>query len=331
MKTLMYMLKNDFSKEYNEIQIEIQKARLDDIGEHINWDLSGEAEFAKKFKQVCFNGSNIVFTGKQTEPQGFLFNGVYWEELSLHGAELLKDKFDQLYQWYCGHLETLKTTLPTDKEDENYKQAHKEFADKVKRVKTINEYSTRIKIIKQFKADCYEKSVEWNRNPDLFVFEDCVYHLAEGKFVEPNPEDYMNISCGKKYNVEIEVGELVKAKEEIENIITSMLLKEDKEFVKKLLSSFLRQGNREELAYFWLGRGRNGKGTLTELIKMVLGYYWGELSMDYYTSHSEGADRPNQNLYNCRNSRALNSTEVDDNTKFKIVAKYIVTLVLLFY
>jgi phage/plasmid-associated DNA primase len=62
-----------------------------------------------------------------------------------------------------------------------------------------------------------------------------------------------------------------------------------------------------------LGRGRNGKGTGSELIKNAIGLYWGNLSMDYFTSYSKDADKPNQNLYNCRASRVLCSSEIGDS------------------
>ena len=41
----------------------------------INWDLS-EAEFAKALKKVCFNDKPVLFTGKDREMDGYLFNGV---------------------------------------------------------------------------------------------------------------------------------------------------------------------------------------------------------------------------------------------------------------
>ena len=34
--------------------------------------------------------------------------------------------------------------------------------------------------------------------------------------------------------------------------------------------------------------------------------------MNYYTTHDKGADTPNQNLYNCRDSRVVSSVEVSD-------------------
>jgi phage/plasmid-associated DNA primase len=79
------------------------------------------------------------------------------------------------------------------------------------------------------------------------------------------------------------------------------------------MGSSVVQSNAEEKAYFLLGVGRNGKGTLIKPFKNSLGKYWGDLNMNYYTTHDKGADTPNQNLYNCRNSRVVSSVEVSDS------------------
>jgi hypothetical protein len=75
-------------------------------------------------------------------------------------------------------------------------------------------------------------------------------------------------------------------------------------YLCKVMSTFLFQGNMEEKCYFLLGEGRNGKvcfishvvliftciyclhsqGTLTELLKNTLGMYFGELSINYGSS-----------------------------------------------
>jgi hypothetical protein len=75
----------------------------------------------------------------------------------------------------------------------------------------------------------------------------------------------------------------------------------------KLLSS-LRQNKDER--HFWLGLASKGRyvnscGRISATI--------GELSMDYYTCYTKDKDRPNQNLYNCRNARILNSSEIGDD------------------
>ena len=222
-----------------------------------------------------------------------MFNGVYWEELSLHNAELQKDKFDQLYEWYCTKLSIERFELPKD------------LYLKLKSIlKTLNSYNTRSAIIKIFKTDNYKSIVEWNLNKNLFIFEDAVYNLLKGEFTEPDPEDHMNLSCGKKYNIDVDPDIIEKAKVEIILFLKGIVNDCDYEFFLKQMASFLKQENKEEKAYFWLGKGRNGNGTTTDVLRNMLGSYWGELNMEYYINQNTGVDRPNQNLFNCRNAKS---------------------------
>ena len=269
------------------------------FGKKNNWTLS-EAVYAQKFKEICFD-NNIVFTGKNMNPEGFLFNGVYWEQLSLHNAELQKGKFDKLYQWYLTQQEHEKKEMPID----TYMALKKE-------VNGINSYRVRTAVLKIFKAENYESHIEWNKNPYLFIFEDAVFDLSVGTFVEANPLDYMNVSCGKKWNVDLSNGiGLEKAKAELVSLFRSCVHSCDYEYIMYQLSLFLEMYNRGEKGFFWLRCGGNGKGTITNALRNALGNYWGELQVEYYTTSNRDADRPNQNLYNCRYARVLNSSEVD--------------------
>ena len=109
-------------------------------------------------------------------------------------------------------------------------------------------------------------------------------------------------------------------KNNILKIFKSIVKDDQYSYFMKTISSFLIQNNIEEKAYFWLGKGRNGKGTMTTILRNVFKNYWGELNTEYYTTHKHSADEPNQNLYNCRNARVLNSSEVavDDKSNSKV-------------
>jgi phage/plasmid-associated DNA primase len=191
------------------------------------------------------------------------------------------------------------------------------------RINSLNSFSTRNSIIKIFKGDNYRGNVVWNLNKNLFIFEDAVYDLSKDEFVTPDPNDYMNISCGKKYNTGIDDAFIELARAEIVDFLKSIVNPCDYEFFCKQLASFLKQENTEEKGYFWLGRGRNGKGTCTDVLRNGIGFYWGELNMEYYTNHSKDVDRPNQNLFNCRNARVLNSSEVNDTDEYNRPVKFI--------
>lgn len=302
-------------KEFDEA-IHIPSVEIHDIPEPppapfvstINWDLS-EAEFAKAFKRECFDDKPILFTGKGREPDGFIYNGVLWCPLSLHNAEIQKMHFDNLYEYYMEHL-----------------AEEKEFINPLflksitAMVKSLNTHKTRQNVVKIFKYENYVEDVEWNTHTNYFIFEDGIYDLNIGDFIEPNPDDYENLSCGYKYSLEFTHEELENAKKDIVAIVKSIVKPDDYKYLMTVISTFLIQNNFEEKAYFWLGNGRNGKGTLTTLLKKVLNKYWGELNTEYYTAKKQRADEPNQNLFNCKFSRVLNTSEVakDDKTNAKV-------------
>jgi hypothetical protein len=184
----------------------------------INWDLS-EAEFAKKLKEICFNNSHILFTGKGKDPEGYLYNGVYWVDLSLHNAELKQKHFDNLYKYYLESLQKEKHSF-----DEKY------FNTLMSQIKTLNSNKTRTNVLKIFQADNYISVVEWNKNKNLFVFENCVYDLETDKFIPSNPEDYINTSCGYDYN-EGEQKHFIDTKKKLKEFVNHILQESDQTYI----------------------------------------------------------------------------------------------------
>ena len=166
----------EMNEGFNDDQLE--REQKDPLkSSKFNWDLS-EAEFAKALKRICFDDKPVLFTGKGREPDGFLYNGVFWNPLSLHNAELQQLHFDKLYNYYIKELGEIEADL-----DEKY------YKQLLGIVKTLNTHKTRSNIIKIFKADNYVENVEWNKNIYLFVFDDSIYDLHKGEFVTPDPNN----------------------------------------------------------------------------------------------------------------------------------------------
>ena len=127
-----------------------QKTTL--INSKTDWDLS-KAEFAKNFKRVCFDDKPVLFTGKGREPEGFLFNSIYWTCLSLHNAELQKLHSANLNFYYIRYLDGIKNDIH-----------EKQYNCLLGVVKSLNTHKTRMNVIKIFKADNYKENVEWNKH-----------------------------------------------------------------------------------------------------------------------------------------------------------------------
>ena len=93
-----------------------------------------------------------------------MFNGMYWQKLSLHYAQLQKKHFDIL-QIYLEDILN-KRDLP----EKNYTYLYNIFL-------TLGSHSTREHIIKIFKKDHYAPVVEWNKIKYLFAAEVKIYNV----------------------------------------------------------------------------------------------------------------------------------------------------------
>ena len=275
---------------------------------NIDWGRLTDLTFALMMEKLYFKGK-IVFTGKNKELEGYYFNDIYWKEIGINNAEITKSYFQKLYFYYMTKFNFVK---------ESFKD---EIASAIiLTIKSLDSAKRRSDIIKVLKQEYYMADVKWNTNNNLFAFDDCIYDLEKGTFIMPHPEQYINVSCGYelgvKYDVINKIFTLPNLKVEteyIEKFLTEIMSSnETKHYLKKVMSSFLRQINAEEKCYFWLGKGRNGKGTLSKLLNLSLGNYYGELNIEYYTNYDKGVDSPNANLASIQNARLINTAEVGE-------------------
>jgi phage/plasmid-associated DNA primase len=291
--TLAFWAKSDSPEEYEQM---FNK-------EGIEWDRLTEYTFAKRLKTKEYLGNNILFTGSTKNMNGFKFNGVYWEDLGDHNSEIKKGYFDKMYNFYMKELEKVESFFDPDVV----------FSFKCK-IKSLDSAVFRNHVIEILKTENYIKDVKWNKDNNLFAFDDCIYNLKIGAFVKPDPKQYINWTTGYSYGDT--KNEYLEQQTWCKTFLSQILNNPSTEnWILKVLASFLKQENAEEKCHFWLGEGRNGKGTLTTLLKIALGKYFGELNLGYYTQYDKSADAPNNNLYNLRYARLINTSEVgEDNT-----------------
>ena len=116
--------------------------------------------------------------------------------------------------------------------------------------------------------------------------------------MDPNPGNYINLSCVYNYNSESYSKEDIEVtKLDISKIFKSIVKGDQLNYFIKPISSFLIKNNIEEKAYFRLRKGRKGNGTMTTFLKNAFKNYWDELNREYYTTHKHSADELNQKFY----------------------------------
>jgi P4 family phage/plasmid primase-like protien len=239
----------------------------------------------------------------------YVYNGVYWQK----DSDSTK-----------GDSKTIKKWISTKFYDILYEQI------KLQRdAMEPNEYQKKLTnlnslYIKSFKNDVLSElgqfythsDIEFDKRPELFAFNNKIYDLNQCKWIEPTADMYIATTTGYNYEE--------ASKDDIESVekwIGELFDSEEKtRYMLKFLASCMYRHNREEKGHFLLGRGRNGKGTLKEIMNSALGHYAGKIDMSYFTTPDKSCGSANPHLYNIRNARAIWLDEGE--TDGQIVGKF---------
>jgi P4 family phage/plasmid primase-like protien len=185
-----------------------------------------------------------------------------------------------------------------------YEESNREFIDIIEMMKSfalndkniliLNTHSSIEHMITVLLKQSYKSNIEWNKNPYLFVFENCVWDIKLKKQVTPCKEQFMNMSCGYDY---------VKPEncDEVNAFIKSVFPDEElRKYYLKKQATMLTQEHPQYL-FVQTGVGQNGKSVLSDLTKATLdkyGYKIGAIVLQ--SSQKVGACPELANLRNMR-------------------------------
>ncbi len=169
-----------------------------------------------------------------------------------------------------------------------------------------------------------------NINPYLFG---CVNGIIELRHRDPHdrqdrvifrqgrPEDYVSFLAGRNHPETepiqyVPYSEYVAAKDprldEIQDFFVKLFPRQDlRRHVLKLLASCLEGMNREQLYYFFIGVGSNGKSKLMNLMKLVFGDYQTSLQATVFTRKRPEAGAANPDIIAIKCRRFIYSQEPD--------------------
>lgn len=141
-------------------------------------------------------------------------------------------------------------------------------------------------------------------------------------FRQGRPEDYVSFLAGRNFPETdainyIPYEDFIKSKDprldEIQDFFRKLFPREDlRKHVLKLLAACLEGANREQLYYFFIGVGSNGKSKLVTLMKLVLGDYQTSLQATVLTRKRPESGAANPDIMAMKNRRFIYSQEPDD-------------------
>ena len=248
----------------------------------------------------------------------FNFNGGRWhqdlqnESLAFAGKALrIAYGQEAARQW------AIATKPDADKDTQKAAKSIQERCNKrLDRVNTLHRLKSCLELAATGHNALSIKGTEWNANPWLIQAQDMVIDLKTGNARPGTPEDYINKGSDTKWEG--------AAKQIAEPVNWLMFLNSifngDKEliqYVKRLLGSALvGRPSVQEFYIFW-GEGRNGKGTILETLKEILGEglaapIRSEMIMDTFQRNSNG---PNPELLDLQGKRIVWASETSEGKK----------------
>ena len=157
-------------------------------------------------------------------------------------------------------------------------------------------------------------SDKMDENRDLIGFNNGVYYLKNKIFRDGNPDDFVSYSVGYDYNTNV--------KEDIRDNVLKFfndIFKDEDDIVytKNLLSYCLAGHRFREKFNIWIGRTRNGKGTLIELLKTAMGQYIYEIDADLLCDPKNNSTGANSALASSKGKRILVASEPKHNQRLQ--------------
>ena len=259
-------------------------------------------------------GNDFIFENNYL----YHYNGVYWkrDNTKHYIKKSIMNDLTTYYKYIQKNIINIfkntkdETTLSS--KDKEVKEAELELI-----IKTLKECillcstNTKIKNIVDLFEVIIEKDelIKWEMKPYYYVFDNKIFDLESGLWVEPKKEDYLFISCGYNYENSSE-----EDKEKLLFILNDIFpIEEEKEYYLYILSSMMI-GRTLDKFIVANGEGGNGKSVLHELILEMLKNYGYVLSNDVLITPMKGG--PNPQVANLMYKRGVITREPDDSAGF---------------
>jgi len=204
----------------------------------------------------------------------------------------------------------LLTFLRLTKIDENEKEKKREHVklcisvnklQNASKIKSIMEVGKGI-FLNDDALSTFDTKKEW------FCFSNQkAYNLKTKKIETITAKDRILTTCGYPLPERNQ-----KEMDEVMNVISSIIPKENIKSFLSALSLFLYGENINEKFIVFRGEGRNGKGLMMSILEKVMGHYYYFLPTEVLTEQSKGAGRATPELAQTRWARCVMSSEPDE-------------------
>lgn len=174
------------------------------------------------------------------------------------------------------------------------------------------------KIMKECQRRFYDPKFEekLDSNRHLIGFDNGIYDLQAGCFRPGSPDDYVSFTVGYNYEEYTTNHEYVK---EIDNFFASVQREKDmKEYILKLMASYLDGFTNSEQFVLWTGSGGNGKSKAVELFQLAFGEYCEVVPITLLTQKRKGSSQASPEVAKLRGKRFVVFQEPENTDEIQV-------------
>jgi len=268
---------------------------------------------------VCLPGKSRIWYYYKIEKHRWVedFNGIMLRK------KISTEVFDQIKR----HAENQynKNTLTNGNEDDDdlMENGGEDFENYMKILKIASKLkNTSFK--KNIMSECEELFYDTEKtfyekldtNLKLVGFNNGVYDLTSKSFRKGRPEDMISRSTHINY---ISYNPNAPQISQIHKFMREVLTIEPvRNYVMKLMSTFLDGSTRNEKFHVWSGSGSNGKSKLIELLEKSLGDYSCKMNASNLLQKRGSGTSANPELARTKGARFVNCQEPDQNSELNV-------------
>ena len=255
-----------------------------------------------------------------------LSNNNRWDLYEKVPSMLKSDIWNTLKKVAKEHLQSIPEPEDDNEEDKKtYKSKVKAIWKFVSAIGTSGFVDGVIAFLpSMYKDDDLPKKMDEQRH--LFAFQDKVLDLTTMEVRDIEPTDYICINTEYDYPEK----RFPKAREELIETLRSIFETNEEieqfpdsmgqmtKYVLEHIATCLSGNNKYERFYIWSGKGGNGKGVLSELVKRALGLYYHPIPHTIITKMSDKKDSACPPLAKAKGKRFVQFSEPEAEDKFQV-------------
>ena len=204
----------------------------------------------------------------------YWYNGVYWETSDEENCRLHNFVDMDYFRELTNYVNKRKYYFNKMKEDdkENIDTWNKKYDSAIafeKNIQQLRNFKKRKDIIGDILNKITDNTIEFDKNPYLFAFENKIYDLEAGAFKKPAPTDYVSITTGYEYKDDYDMNRVKDLNKVIEEILPD---KGVRDYYLQFLATGLC-GIQMQNFIIATGGGGNGKSVINSLMMSSIGGY----------------------------------------------------------